>query len=154
MAQQPVELQVYGGGGLSQLHYKLKGGKTFPGFGGQAGMGVTFFFNRYLGLHTGAEASWYNARVKADGLQAYSPNRYDDYQNDDEIEKMKYSRYHLTSALRKYVEKQKALLVNIPIALHFQTVGRFKYYFLAGFKVGIPVRATYSVSGATVYNGA
>jgi outer membrane protein OmpA-like peptidoglycan-associated protein len=154
--QPPVEFQLWGGGGISELQYKFKGGNPSIGFGGHTGLGFTFFFNNWVGLNLGGEVSWYNSKIKADGLSAYMPNWYDDYMNDQDPQQAKYSKYNLTSTLEKYTEKIKAMTVNIPIGVQFQTQGIYQYYFIAGIKVGIPIKSqtTYSASDATVLNSA
>src|SRR5574344_1855223 len=140
-SQKKIELQVYSGGGLSQVLYKFQGETSSVRFGGHSGLAATFFFNKYLGLNIGAEASCYNSKNLADGINAYS----NDYV------------YNLTYTLYNYTEEIQAVTINIPIGLQFQTTNKkYNYYFIAGMKIGIPINSIskYNVADAEIYNSA
>ena len=156
-SQRKIELQVYSGGGLSQILYKFEGKTSTLGFGGHTGLGATFFFNKNLGLNIGAEASCYNSKISVDGIKAYSNDRTDDYYLTSGFSSSNSYVYNLTSTLNNYTEEIHAVTINIPIGLQFQTANKkYSYYFIAGMKIGIPLNSIskYSVTDADIYNSA
>ena len=154
-SQKKIELQVYSGGGLSQVLYKFQGETSSVRFGGHSGLAATFFFNKYLGLNIGAEASCYNSKIFADGIKAYSNDRTDDYYLTSGFSSSNSYVYNLTSTLYNYTEEIQAVTINIPIGLQFQTTNKkYNYYFIAGMKIGIPINSIskYNVADAEIYN--
>ena len=136
LRQRRNEFSIYGGGGLSSLQYDLNAGEHKIGFGGQAGLGYSFFFSPYWSLGTGAEVALYQAESKLSGyLDGYS----------DELE------------FNNYRETQQAWYVNVPLMMQYQTGGKQKFFVALGGKVGFPVKATaeirdYSIAERT-YDG-
>jgi outer membrane protein OmpA-like peptidoglycan-associated protein len=126
------EISINGGVGLSSLQYDPSTGKHKIGFGGQAGLGYTFFFSPHWGLRTGAEIAFYQAKTNLlDFTDSYNVTGVTAADN-----------YTYTYKLNKYSESQKALYVNIPLMLQYQTGGKQKFFLAFGAKVGFPVKAT------------
>lgn len=131
-AQNKHEFSVYGGGGLSTLNYKVSVGEQQNGFGGQFGLGYTFFFSPKWGLGTGVEMAFYNARFSMDNFS----NRYTTTDMDG-------NSFEFRSTLTNYEEKQGAMLLQIPLMLHFQTGNTHRFYAALGGKIGIPLSGIY-----------
>jgi len=117
LRQRRNELSISAAGGLSSLQYDLSVGEHKIGFGGQAGVGYSFFFSPYWSLGTGAEIALYQAKSTFSGF-------WDSYE------------------LNGYKETQQAWYVNIPLMAQYQTGGRQKFFVAFGGKVGFPVKAT------------
>ena len=152
------EFSVYGGAGLSTINYKLSSGDRSGGFGGDLGLGYTFFIknvrvvetgilsHNQLGLHTGIGLGFYNATAYVNGKTFETPG----FDNDTHLEE-KYRKFVLHTTLSDYKEKQTMTLLNIPIMALF-TVDR--YYAMGGFKFGIPLGGKFQAKGATLTNAA
>ncbi|GHT17316.1 hypothetical protein AGMMS4956_20750 [Bacteroidia bacterium] len=111
-------------------------GKSYLGFGGGGGLSYTCFFNFKWGLRLGAEAMVYNARYKTTLNGFYYENS--DGANPPEPFEFRY-------ALTDYVEKQTALLFNIPLMVIYQKpLDSYKDFYAAlGGKVGLPMSVRY-----------
>jgi len=138
-AQVSHEVSIHGGGGLSTLYYKLPDGTRLAGGGGEFGIGYTCFFNKYIGVHLGADIAFYNAKAKLDGLKVVSSNLTD---NEGDI-------FDMHTTLSKYSETQKSMFLNIPIMAHIQTK---RFYALGGVKMGIPLQCNHNASDVTIDN--
>ncbi|GAP72507.1 hypothetical protein SAMD00024442_34_6 [Candidatus Symbiothrix dinenymphae] len=125
------EFSLVVGGGLSSLHYTPTVGDASLGLGGFAGLGYTFRFSEHWGVGTGLEAALFNGNYSLASLSDHYPS----YDGEENFE------YHYT--IEGYRDRQQAILLNIPLMLHFQT-GR--YYAALGGKVGIPMSATFNNS--------
>lgn len=55
------EFSLYGAGGISEIRYDVNVGDRKTGFGGNAGLGYTFFFSPNWGLGSGAGISFLNS---------------------------------------------------------------------------------------------
>jgi hypothetical protein len=143
-AQVSHEISLNGGGGLSTINYMLPAGKKTLGFGGDAGLGYTCVFNEIAGVHTGIEIGFYNATTNLEGATVITPNLTD---NEGD-------RFDMHTILNKYNESQKAIFLNIPVMAHFQAGEKHKFYAMAGFKFGFPIKCNYKVSNAILTNEA
>ena len=132
-AQHKHEFSLYGGGGLSTLNYKATFGEQKYGLGGHLGLGYHFFFSPKWGLGTGAELAFYNARFNMSGLDIH-------YMATD----MDGTAFEFRSAVNSYKEKQRAMLLQIPLMLQFQTGSKHQFFIAAGGKAGIPLKEKYS----------
>ena len=122
------EFSLSGGGGLSTLNYDLRDGIQNDGFGGLFSFGYRYFFNRATGLATGLEYAFYNAHCQLDVVNiAYQTT---DYAGDA---------FEFRSALKDYREKQRAMFLQIPLMLQFQTGSKHMFYAAGGVKLGIPL---------------
>jgi outer membrane protein OmpA-like peptidoglycan-associated protein len=106
-------------------------GSYKPSIGFDFGVGYTFFFNPRWGISTGASAAFFNSKYALPTFRESYPandgtngafNGISDFE------------YHYTA--NGYTEKQQALLLNIPLMLHFE---KGKYYAAVGGKVGLPL---------------
>ena len=146
-AQYQHEFSVYSGGGLSTLNYKPAIGEQKHGLGGHFGLGYHFFFSPKWGLGTGAELAFYNARFNVNNLNM-------SYMTTD-IEGVD---FEFRSVLNNYKEKQRAMILQIPLMLQFQTNkpdSKRQFFAAAGAKAGIPLsgkyRTTASLNNAGYY---
>ncbi|GHV72179.1 hypothetical protein FACS1894201_00010 [Bacteroidia bacterium] len=133
LTAQPLrhEFSLNAGGGISTLNYKPVAGKAALGFGGFAGMGYLFRFNEHWGLATGLEVALFNGKYSIASLS-------DQYMSNDGEEDFEF--YYTVS---NYRDRQQAILLNIPLMLHFQTG---KFYAALGGKAGIPLSAKFNNS--------
>ncbi|GHT52614.1 hypothetical protein AGMMS49982_13330 [Bacteroidia bacterium] len=130
---QPVqhEFSFVVGGGLSSLNYTPTAGDATLGLGGFAGLGYTFRFSEHWGIGTGVEAALFNAHYTLASLT-------EKYWSNDGTEDFEYN--YTTD---NYRDRQQAILLNIPLMLHFQTG---KFYAALGGKAGIPLSAKFNNS--------
>lgn len=120
---------VKAGGGLSTLNYPLSEGNQSKGFGGLGGFTYTYFFTPSIGINTGLEMAYYNAKAKLGNYaESYAAS-------DSENETFIFNMY-----LNGYRETQNLLALQIPIMLRFD-ISDFSL-FLGG-KLGIPLMAEY-----------
>ena len=133
---QSHEFSVYGGGGLSTLRYQLSVGDASVGYGGDFGVGYTYFLNDQWGIHTGAGLGLYNAKAKLDGIQTVTPNLTD---SDGE-------RFDLHTTLAGFIETQKAMFLNIPVMVVYEQ----GFYVMGGLKIGVPLNGKYTSKSETL----
>jgi outer membrane protein OmpA-like peptidoglycan-associated protein len=133
-AQTQHEVSVYAGGGLGTLQDKFIEGKGKQNFGGNAGFGYTYFFNKHWGLGTGIGASFFSGKYNIPSLpeQYNIPNGFGLGEDFD-------FRY----VAEGYSERQRTIFLDIPLMAHFQ-IGKF--YAALGGKIGIPVNTTFKNS--------
>lgn len=128
------EFSISVGGGISTLNYKTSIGDYQAGFGGNTGLGYALFVNPNWGLRTAIEFGLYNASTKLSKLS----DRY--MTNDGEYD------FEFRSNFLNYEEKQRMVLLNIPIMVQYQTSGKDKYYVAFGGRIGIPINQSYTTS--------
>ena len=145
------EFSAYTGLGLSSLRYQLSQGDRSGGFGGDFGVGYTWYrtnvrvtgtgkvFNERWGIFTGLGLGFYNAKAKLDDENKLVQGLKD---SEEDI-------FDLTTTLSKYKETQRSLYLNIPAMAQFQLE---RYYILGGFKFGIPLSGKYISKDATLTN--
>lgn len=137
------ELTVSVGGGLSTLQYSLEEGSRKGKFGGNFGVGYSYFFNSRWGIGTGIEVAFYNSKADMNSFKDVVPNLRD--QDGDPFE--------FRSTVTGYSETQSATLLNIPVQAHYRLpVGNQSLQFSGGFKIGIPIAGKYKGSGASFVN--
>lgn len=130
------ELGFHLGGGISALH-KI-------GIGGVAGGNFIYFLDPQWGIGTGVEISLYTSKLNASGSTTSIVGLIDDDED----------RYDLNTFLEKYIEKQRAYYLSVPLFVQFQVGVSDKHQFYArtGLKLGMPLSATYSVKNAVLEN--
>ena len=109
LAEMLPEYSIYGGGGLSTLNYKLSQGKRSGGFGGDLGVGFTYFIDFKWGIHSGLGVGLYGAEAKLNG-NAITPNLIDE----------EGKRFDMHTALAGYSETQTVMYLNIPVMAQFR----------------------------------
>ena len=130
------EFSVYGGGGLSTLNYKVTFGTQKMGLGGHFGLGYRYFFSPNWSLGTGVELGFYRAKFDMDNLNF-------SFMTTD----MQGAEFEFRSTASNFQERQRAMLLQIPLMLQFQTNKpdrKHHFYAAIGGKVGIPVRGRFS----------
>lgn len=125
------QFSITAGGGLSTLRYKAVEGAGRTGFGGNAGIGYSYFFTDHWGLGTGVGVSVFNGKYDMASFSEFYPC----YDGEEAFE------YHYT--LKKYHENQQAWMLDIPLMVQFQTG---KFYAKFGGKLGVPFSAKYNNS--------
>jgi len=140
-AQVKHEVAAVGGAGMHSLKYDVLGGNNPMKFGFKAGLNYTLFFTDMWGIGVGAEFARYNNHVTLpDGLRYGVPT--DDPARTD------------INIMMGYNEKQTLSAVNIPLTLQFNApVGKVRFYALAGAKLGIPFKATYTATADNITRG-
>ncbi|GHT68141.1 hypothetical protein FACS189452_07230 [Bacteroidia bacterium] len=135
------EFSLYGMGGLSSFDYSIDNATRKSDFGGGGGFGYAYNITDWFGLGTGIGASLYNGSVSiADGTEFVLPN----------LRNVEGNFIDLYSVFSKHTETQRAFYLNIPLSLNFN-IGRY-FYINTGYKLGIPVKGSYDVSGLTLNN--
>ena len=133
-------LRASGGVGMVSFLYSLDGGKSIPqlGFGGK--FSYSYYFAPNWGVGVGVGASMLTTDGHLDGAKVSFDNKIDD--EGDLFRKDVY--------FRDWHEIQKALLVEVPIMLHYQydfgLRKRRKIYVDFGLKVFLPIMANYEVT--------
>ena len=135
-AQHKYEFSGHGGLGLSTLRNETNFGDYTPGFGGNFGFGVRYFFKPNWGVGSGLELAFYNAKLSMGDFDV-SYITYDNLQDTD---------FLFTSNVRNFEEKQRATLLQIPLMLHYRTIDKRQFNAGAGVKVGLPLNGKSKVT--------
>lgn len=128
------------GGGLHNLKYNLKQGNVNSGYGGAINFGYSYFLNANWGLGSGL--SLQSAKAKGT-LNLMNATAATDQDGDN---------YEFRTYFNDWQEKQKALFLNIPIGVHYQSwfSGRNGLLVFAGLKFSIPLSPSYKVSSGSI----
>lgn len=137
------EIRLGAGGGISSLEYELTKGNHTMGWGGNFGLGYTFFINPQWGIGTGVEMALYRARATFPKMSSTQNGLTDS----DGAE------FTLLSDFDGIQEEQRATFLNIPVMVQFQTKNRHKFYAALGVKFGIPLKGKYEGSGSYDISG-
>jgi outer membrane protein OmpA-like peptidoglycan-associated protein len=135
----PHEISVWGAFGVSSLQFRPFSGNVDNGFGGAFGLGYTYFLSRNWGLSSGLEYAFYRQKTVIEGFSGA-------YETLDILN----NPITYNTQIDRYSEKQFAGLLNIPLAVQYQTNGNHKFYASAGLKLGLPISASYSGSNAVL----
>jgi len=138
------EFSVYGGGGLSTLMYDTKEGDKSQGLGGLFGVGYTYFFTPNLGLASGLEMAFYNAKYELEKI-TQQPYTFTDYEG-HELE--------FRSTVEGYREEQSLSILQIPLMLQYRQGEKHQFYATAGTKIGIPLSGKNKIYADSVKNSA
>lgn len=134
-AQNPHEFSIYAGGVYTKMNYELRQGNAKLGVGGQAGLGYSYYFNPQWSLGTGVEYQFYQADISLQNLS--DSKEYTDIEGDN---------FEFRYNANKFIEKQQAQYLGIPLKIQFETTGRTRWYVSAGGKVGINLSSKYETS--------
>ena len=153
-AQRPThELSAYAATGLSTLRYKPDIGAKGGGFGGDFGVGYTYFmyrewvagsgtvYNMKWGVHSGVGMGLFNSRADVNKQETVTYGLVDD-END---------KFDLHTTLNNYSEKQNSIFLNIPV---MATLQLNQYYAMAGVKLGLPLIAKHKAKDVKISNRA
>ena len=135
-AQHKYEFSGHGGFGLSTLNYETAVGEQKNGFGENFGFGFRYFFKPNWGVGSGLELAIYNAKFTMDDYEI----RYITYDNVEKTD------FEFRSRVRNYEDKQRAILLQIPLMLQYRTLGKRQFNAGAGVKIGIPVNGKYEAT--------
>jgi hypothetical protein len=108
----PYELSIYAEGGVAGFACQKPISKVIsPGFGGDAGVGFTYFFSQYWGIHTGAGFGFFDVKNRITKINFITP---------DQIDCNGYLNNWFT-AFNYYNENHKILFVTLPLMIQYQT---------------------------------
>ncbi|GHU86289.1 hypothetical protein FACS1894153_3070 [Bacteroidia bacterium] len=139
------EFTIWGGGGLSILHYNPVVGVRNNHLGGLFGLGYIHNFSQHWGIIFGLEASFYRSSL-------YVSNLSDNYNASDLDPYFANQKFNFRYRINKYEEEQRLWNMNIPIVVQYQTpIWKIHKYFVAvGFKLGIPIDAKYKSTAESI----
>ncbi|MDR3094829.1 MAG: OmpA family protein [Bacteroidales bacterium] len=122
------EVSIYAGGGLSSLHYQSFGGQR-EGFGGQGGLGYTWFFREAWGVNINFGVSSYLSKMKLNDFRDYYPA----------VDIDGYPFEFRTVVTQK--ERHHALFFDIPLMFQYVQPKPYGWWFAVGGKASIPFYA-------------
>ncbi|MDR1758626.1 MAG: OmpA family protein [Bacteroidales bacterium] len=137
-----LHVLITGGTGLTGLEYKFtdEDGSRKALLGGNAGIGIQYFFNRHFGVSLGIDLAFYNTKSLYSDIKSLNPIK-DQVDNENES-------YNLYLKLSKWEERQRTAFLEIPLMLNFQHKFDkrqvFGIYLGAGPKMQIPVTSSFS----------
>lgn len=128
------------GGGVHSLKYDLQNGNVKGGIGGTFNLGYSYFFNPSWGLTSGL--GFYSAQAKGT-LNYVSEMTAVDQDGDG---------YVFRTYFNDWEEKQKSVLLNIPLGIQHQRWFNGKNGVLAsaGLMVSIPISSSYKVTSGSL----
>jgi len=153
-AQAEHEISAFAGGGLSSLLYSPTKGSSNAGAGGEFGVGYTFFLDNVQaaetgtvvrsrwGIYSGLGLGLYGAGAKVNKETTVRENIPDSDNGD---------LFDLHTTLNDYKETQRAMFLNIPVMALYDLD---PWYFMAGFKFGIPLTGKFKPKSASFTNEA
>jgi len=155
-------LSISGGIGPTGYKYNIKGVNSFATpknqllLGGQAGIGVSYYFTKHFGISSGIGVSHYRSYGKLLGnFEGYDDNELDekyafrlgDYTDNDFDGHV--TKYNLRVRTQNWTEYQSGKFLEIPLLLNLQKkFGEkegFGIFLGLGAKFQIPLKAEYSI---------
>ena len=136
-SQYAGELAVSLGAGSSAIKYTIEQEHSKPGFGGELGLGYTYYFNKTMGFSLGLEAERFAGSI---AMKTFS------FDQQIQTPPGLSGRFLLQARYDDFKEKQTALLLQIPVMLQFQfPVNEKNFFFLGtGIKAGFPVSSKWN----------
>jgi hypothetical protein len=137
-------LQVGGNVGMTSLIYSIESGSCKPKLSYGGHFNYVYYFSPRWGIGTGVAASLCTTDGVLNGTKISFENQIDD-ENDLHRKDLYFRELH---------EKQKFLLAEVPVLLHYQydfgLEKRRKLYVYVGAKVQLPLMASYEVTKGEV----
>jgi len=155
-AQKPQnEFSIYVGGGYEAFIIQKPTSKSSSkGYGIDAGVGFTVFFDRNWGLHTGVGFGLFNVNNEVDKFYFITP----------EQEDCERYLYNLHTTLNNYSENHKTLFITLPIMVLYQTKmaplsyksksAKAGFYAMVGAKTLFHIKNNYTTKVASIFNAA
>jgi hypothetical protein len=138
------ELSAYVAGGVANINYKLNNGTRSGGLGVGAGFNYAYNINGSVAIVTGLGFASYAGELSLNSDYAETYPSIDD--NGDA--------FSLTYSFDgEYREKHSIVLFTIPVMARYSTPlgsSSMKYYASGGFKIGLPLVASATVTPSTV----
>lgn len=130
---QSQEFGVELNGGLQGLSFDIAGGgQSKPQAGGSVGVHYIFPLSSHFGLLTGIGCGYYNTKASPQNDATYSSWQIDNTG----------SAFQYNVSTKGYSETQRFFAANIPVMLHYHTVGNnTQWYLNAGAKFILPFNA-------------
>jgi outer membrane protein OmpA-like peptidoglycan-associated protein len=157
-------LTISGGLGPTGYKYNIQGVNNFATpinqlkLGGQAGLGVSYYFTKHFGISTGIGVSHYRSYAKLlGGFEDYDDKNSDEkyafmlgnYRSDNDPFVGHTTQYDLKVRTRNWLEYQSGKFIEIPILLNLQKKFSksefFGIYLGLGAKFMIPIQSEYEV---------
>lgn len=142
-AQAPEHyLNVGGQLGLAGYRYDVLGEDAKPQFGIGGSCEYTYYFHHQWGIHTGITFASYSTKANI-GLHQLSFENQADSEGDI---------FRRDVYLESWKEKQRTLLLTVPISIRFKQPisDAFDFYADAGFEVQLPISGKYKIDGGTI----
>ena len=138
-AQQAVHDNYVGvnfGGGLNSMLYKPANGTQALGFGFDAGLFYSRFFNKTVGLGVGLQYSWANAYATYNWNEVTTGLTHPDNP---------YTPYNLTTGFSDFVERQNVGYLSIPVEVLFRKELNNRAAFIGGvgLSLDLPIHGKY-----------
>jgi hypothetical protein len=136
------EFNVSAAAGISGFKYSINGGKSRLQPGYQVTFGYTYFINDSWGIGTGLELGYYQTKAELTGDKVITTNMVD----------TEGEGFEHRLRVQGYQEKQKMVALSIPLLVQYQTAEQksIQWYVKGGFKISIPLRASYKASADEV----
>ncbi|MDR0814289.1 MAG: OmpA family protein [Bacteroidales bacterium] len=134
------EVSIYGGGGFSSLHYRSFGGQK-DGFGGQGGLGYTWFFREAWGVNINVGVSSYRSKMRLNDFRDHYPAV--DIDGND---------FDFRTTINQ-TEKHHALFFDIPLMFQYVQPKQSGWWFAVGGKASIPLSAKTKGNASFVTSG-
>jgi OOP family OmpA-OmpF porin len=130
---QSQEFGIELNGGIQGLRFDIGGGgQSKPQAGGSAGVHYIFPLSSHFGLLTGIGCGYYNTKASPQNDATYSSWQVDNAG----------SAFQYNISTKGYSESQRFFGANIPVMLHYHTVGsNTQWYLSAGTKFILPFNA-------------
>ncbi|MDR0831101.1 MAG: hypothetical protein LBN95_13490, partial [Prevotellaceae bacterium] len=128
-------------GGYSAMFHSFDNTSVLGGAGGGFGLGYQLRRNQFI-FNTGVEFEFLNSATKVTGIDGTFPIK--DTQGKD---------VSFNAHFPSYRDHQKVTYLNLPILAGMQFNGDIPFYFLAGVKVGTPIKNTFSSNGTIRTDG-
>ena len=155
LKEKPVKhyLDIHAAGGVSSWNYPLSGGSVSVGGAFSVGVGYTYFFKPFMGFQTGLGFSGINAYATLRETLTWTTNT-----DGSPLVDYMGERYVHRATPDNCRERNRAYLLEVPVGLRFRYFkdrdSRVGLHAAAGFKMAIPVSATYTpLSGTVTHSG-
>jgi len=133
------------GGGLHSIQYSPNDGGHKMGAGITFNLGYRYFLSNNWAISSGIGISTYSAKTTYNSDKPEDNRNYEITQSYDSINDLD---YEFRTYFNGFEEKQKAMILEIPIQAYYEQVipqTRFEVFGKAGFKIGIPVSSKYKL---------
>ena len=149
-------ISLWGGMGPTGFKYKMEGGIDFATpksdllYGGQVGIGYSYYFSKNVGISIGAGISHYRTRAMLEGN--FLSDKYfviGNYTDNDPFDGH-ITNYDLRVRVQNWTEYQSSKFMELPLMLNLQKKFGEKEYFglylSVGAKIQLPISAKYWIA--------
>lgn len=129
------QFSVSAGGFFSNLNYDIKRGDVEQGYGINAGLRYTYYFNSNWSIGLGAEYQNFNSTAKMD----LAEGNYNAADSEGESFEFRYK-------ARGFNEAQSIKYITVPFIFQYEGTGYPGFYVAAGAKIGLPLKSKYETT--------